>query len=230
MKQISIGDIHGRTVWKDIVAKHPEADRFLFIGDYVDTHESITGLEQVNNLREIIEFKKNNPSKVTLLIGNHDFQYWPGITEQYSGYQPNMHASFEYEFNEYKKLFQMCFEDEHGTIYSHAGLTETFVEQRIGSYSEKNVNDVWKYKPQSFGFFYGDTSGCGDDIHQGCLWVRPQSLHRDKIDNFQVVGHTQVSKINHPPKSEIKGFYDIDCLAQGMYLSCTDGKFQIEKL
>jgi hypothetical protein len=29
-KNIYIGDIHGRTIWKDIVAAHPDADYHYF--------------------------------------------------------------------------------------------------------------------------------------------------------------------------------------------------------
>lgn len=230
MKKVIIGDIHGRTCWKDIIEKHPDAHKIVFIGDYVDTHENYTGLEQVENLREIIKFKQENKDKVILLVGNHDYQYWPGIDDEwYSGFQPAMKATFRYEFETYKKLFQMCHVDEFDTVYTHAGLTETFIEQRIGSFSEKNVNDVFKYKPLSFKFYHGDRSGCGDHIVQSCIWVRPESLYKDKIDNFQVVGHTHSGKIQHKEKSERKGFYVIDALPNE-YLIRINKEFFIEKL
>lgn len=245
MKQVIIGDIHGRTCWKDIINKHKDANRIIFIGDYVDTHENITGLEQVENLRKIIEYKQlcdaqktwltidSNAQRlpeVILLIGNHDYQYWPGVEgEIYSGYQPAMLATFRYEFDTYKKLFQMCYVDEFDTVYTHAGLTETFVEQRIGSFSEKNVNDVFKYKPLSFKFYHGDRSGCGDHIAQSCIWVRPESLYRDKISNFQVVGHTHSGIIKHKEKSERMGFYVVDTLPNE-YLIRIDKEFFIEKV
>ena len=231
MKQLILGDIHGRSIWKQIVELE-KADKVIFIGDYVDTHENITGEQQLNNLLDIIEYKKSQPDKVILLIGNHDYQYWPGSPDigTYTGYQGGMYTSFLYTFDQNKELFQMCHVDEHGTVYSHAGFTETFVEQRIGTFSEKNVNDVFRYKPASFAFYFGDRSGCGDDIHQSCIWVRPQSLYKDSIDKLQVVGHTSVGKINHPSKSERRGFYLIDALANRFYLVCEDGKFEVKQL
>ena len=39
-KIIVIGDIHGRTIWKQIVAANPDADLFVFIGDYFDSFAS----------------------------------------------------------------------------------------------------------------------------------------------------------------------------------------------
>lgn len=234
MKQIIIGDIHGRTCWRDILSQEQIWDRVIFLGDYVDTHEAITPIEQVENLREIIKFKEDNSDKVVLLIGNHDYHYWPGVQEHYSGYQPQMRSTFEYEFNAYSRKFQVCYIDEYKTIYSHAGLTQKWC-QFIGAYPLKNqqlvdyVNDCFISRPIMFQFYWGDRSGCGDNINQGPFWVRPQSLYRDKINNFMVVGHTMVGQIAHPPKSERKGFYAIDCLPK-QYLVCIDGRFEIRNL
>lgn len=231
-KIVAVGDIHGRDVWKKIIEAEKPFDKIVLLGDYVDTHQDISGAEQLYNLLEIIDYKKQFPENVVLLVGNHDYQYWPTglVGETYSGFQPGMYASFLQLFEEHKKLFQMCFEDEEGVIYSHAGFTETFVEQKIGTFSAKQVNDVFKYKPQSFKFYDFDRSGCGDDQRQSCIWVRPNSLYNDSIDRLQVVGHTSVEKINHPAKSERRGFYLIDCLEHRQYLVKEDKKFQIKQL
>jgi hypothetical protein len=239
MKQTILGDVHGRTIWKRIVEEEKDSDRFIFLGDYVDTHEDTTPVEQANNLEAILEFKQKRREEgkedVTLL-GNHDYHYLPGITEQYSGYQPRMRPSFEFIYKKNEKEFQVVFIDEHKTIYSHAGLTETFLERCAISKSPeatvKALNELFQ-RPIGktlFGFHYGDRSGCGDDIRQGPLWVRPQSLWKDSISNLQVVGHTSVSQINHPAKSERRGFYLADCLGSRMYLVCVDGKFEVKQL
>ncbi len=225
MKQLILGDIHGRTIWKKIVEKESDADRIIFIGDYLDTHYDITGLEQLNNLEQIFKFKRESDKHVIMLIGNHDYHYFPGIDNQCSGYQPGMRASFEYCLNENKKLLQMCFADEYGTIYSHAGLTDSFINRKVGSFSEKNVNDTWKYKPQSFDFYMGDRSGNGNDINQSCIWVRPDALLRDKINGLMVVGHTSVKDISHVHDDGKPILYMIDALENGKYLTCVDGVF-----
>lgn len=231
MKTIVLGDIHGRTDWKRIVDQ--PFDKVVFIGDYVDTHENITGLQQVENLREIIAFKQQNLDKVILLVGNHDYQYWPGIEgELYSGFQPAMKNTFRYEFETYEKSFQMCHVQDN-IIFSHAGFTETFVEQKIGTFSEKNVNDVFKYKPQSFKFYYFDRSGCGDHPNQSCIWVRPQSLMRDHLsgDWKQIVGHTTQKNIAPRSYNETKDkFWFIDTLVtSGEYLVIEDGNITIQE-
>lgn len=71
MKFLIIGDIHGRKIWKEIIEKE-NADRVIFLGDYVSTHDNISEEEQIENLTEILRYKKENPEKVILLRGNHE--------------------------------------------------------------------------------------------------------------------------------------------------------------
>ena len=55
---IVIGDVHGRTSWKQIVDKHPGC-RLVFLGDYCDPYEKIPGEAVLENLMEIIrQFRK----------------------------------------------------------------------------------------------------------------------------------------------------------------------------
>jgi predicted phosphodiesterase len=231
MKTIVLGDTHGRTDWKTIVQS--EADRIIFIGDYVDTHENITPLQQVENLREIIAFKQKNDERVVLLIGNHDYHYWPGVQERYSGYQHQMRATFEYEFREHRGLFQVVHEQD-GTLFSHAGITEQWLKNSgidLNRHLVEEVNDLFEFRPNAFGFNGYDPYG--DNITQGPLWVRPRSLMKNFVDNYkQVVGHTTMKYIE--PKhfnDERDLFWFIDTLGtSGEYLVIEDGEFKIEKV
>ena len=58
MKTIIIGDIHGRSVWKQIVEKEQDAHKIVFLGDYFDSFD-IKGVEQLHNFNEIIKFKQD---------------------------------------------------------------------------------------------------------------------------------------------------------------------------
>ena len=75
MKQLlAIGDVHGRTFWKDAVEKHADnVDKIIFLGDYLDPYkwENITRKDAIRNFQEIIDYKSNNKDKVILLLGNH---------------------------------------------------------------------------------------------------------------------------------------------------------------
>lgn len=85
LKIIAIGDIHGRKIWEDIVVKN-DYDVVVFMGDYFDSKEGISAADQIANFKNILAFKKENPEKVKLLFGNHDFHYHYPI-EWYTGYQ-----------------------------------------------------------------------------------------------------------------------------------------------
>lgn len=231
MKLIAIGDIHGLSTWKDIINKEKDFDKVVFIGDYLDSFD-IKPADQLSNLLDIIQFKKDNSDKVETLIGNHDYQYWPDIQEEYSGYQPHMKPSFEYIFRENKDLFKMVYKDVYNTYYSHAGISETFLAQNniVTKNYDGELNAIFKRRPERFAFNNRDMQGFGDCVYQSCIWIRPQSLYNDQINELQVVGHTSVNQINHPAKSERRGFYLIDCLHNRQYLVCIDGKFEVRQL
>ena len=86
MKTIVIGDVHGRSLWKQIVNQE-NADRVIFIGDYFDSFD-IKCENQITNFLDIIEYKKSSGKEVIMLVGNHDHHYFPeiGYTGT-SGYQ-----------------------------------------------------------------------------------------------------------------------------------------------
>ncbi len=74
---IIIPDVHGRTFWKSAVEGREDQD-ILFLGDYVDPYTYLEGIAPYSglvSLLEIIDFKKANMDRVTLLLGNHDLCY-----------------------------------------------------------------------------------------------------------------------------------------------------------
>jgi len=200
MKYICIGDIHGKNIWKQIVQKEQNADKIIFIGDYFDSRDNISGTQQLHNFKEICELKKSNPSKIVLLIGNHDFHYINGIGEQYSGFQNGFQWDFgdEIQHAMNNNLVQMCFVQDK-FLFIHAGVTNTWVRESLGNDVdlEKNINELFNFQPRFFKFTSGKShSPYGDDICQTPIWVRPKSLLSDAVEGFiQVVGHTTQDKI-----------------------------------
>ena len=141
MKIIAIGDIHGRRAWKDIVMEH-ECDKVVFVGDYFDSFY-IDGNTQLNNFLDIIEYKKANPGKVRLLLGNHDFHYLPGVFGSYSGYNAVFSGQFREKLNDAirHRLIKICwFKD--GIMFSHAGISKEWLAgpQRKFDANGKSVN------------------------------------------------------------------------------------------
>ena len=254
MKNIYIGDIHGRDVWKQIVADNEDADNIVFIGDYFDSFD-IPGVVQLRNARDIVEFKKFtelDPSKrVYLLIGNHDIHYMRGIKGKgtTSGFNTNMMYEFETFFEENKEHFQMCVNIGE-VLCTHAGVSEDFLKDAgYWTYSDNIhydgvpewINDLFHYKPNEFTFegyydrHYGLASpnGYGDDPGQSPIWIRPKSLQLSNKKSdikktwIQVVGHTQQDTIDIKGKSTGGRYYYIDTLPSGEYLIEEDGEFRI---
>jgi predicted phosphodiesterase len=250
MKNIFIGDIHGRDVWKKIIKKHDDIDNIVFIGDYLDSFD-ITPIMQLQNLIDIIEFKKNKEStsrtKVHLLLGNHDIHYWRNIQGKgkTSGFQPTMSYQYENVLMENEKFFKIVVLLGN-RLCTHAGVSSVFLHD-IGFYlnDEKRkyndipeyLNDLFKYKPNEFifsspynrGYMYLDDYG--DDVFQSPIWIRPKSLQKSnknsglKKDCVQIIGHTHVDKIDIKGKSSGGKYYFIDCLGKGFYLIENDNVF-----
>ena len=73
---IVVPDIHCRDFWKKVLTIKDK--KIIFLGDYLDPYpyEGLSFENGINGLKQIIDFKKNNPERVTLLLGNHDFNYF----------------------------------------------------------------------------------------------------------------------------------------------------------
>ena len=233
MKTIFLGDTHGRSLWKDIIAKETP-DRVVFIGDYFDSFD-IKSTEQMFNFKEIIAFKESNQCEVILLIGNHDYHYYPG-GETYSGYQHGAAPAIKQLLEENKHHMQMCYQLDN-ILCSHAGIGHNWLvdqeKYESGSIADF-VNDIWNYKPIRFMFYGFDPYG--DNKTQTPIWIRPKSLLAGnketflKKDYIQIAGHTQVNKIDIEGKATGGRYYFIDAIEIGQYLIYENNQFILGKI
>ena len=241
MKLVAIGDIHGRDIWKQIIAKEQDADEFVFVGDYFDSF-TVKGPDQYNNFLDIIEFKKQSKVPVILLIGNHDHHYYPGVDDSgTSGYQTLMAPSIKYIVGDNKQYLQAAYQVGE-FVFTHAGLSSEWLDDTIEDWNADNVvekvNELFQYQPGKIAYrsykqvgdqVYG-AQGYGNETFQGPIWIRPSALMtankktlRKKI--IQVVGHTPQDNIDIEGKSTGGRYYFIDTLEynQGQYLIVKDG-------
>jgi len=241
MKLVAIGDIHGRDIWKQIVAQEQDADEFVFVGDYFDSF-TVKGPDQYNNFLDIIEFKKQSKVPVILLIGNHDHHYYPGVDDSgTSGYQTLMAPSIKYIVGDNKQYLQAAYQVGE-FVFTHAGLSSEWLDDSIKDWNVNNVvekvNDLFYYQPGKIAYrsykqvgdqVYG-AQGYGNETFQGPIWIRPSALMtankktlRKQI--IQVVGHTPQDNIDIEGKSTGGRYYFIDTLEynQGQYLIVKDG-------
>lgn len=162
---LTIGDIHGRSAWKQIIfggetefffwkqsvqenyeefvrEEHTfhSWDKIIFVGDYVDSYD-ISNEDILNNLKDIVFFANTYPDLVVLLLGNHDIQYIVQ-NECCSGYRGEMRPDLNRIFTENKSLFKIAFLDEFNhneksikTLWTHAGVTKGWYTELL-----KDVN------------------------------------------------------------------------------------------
>ena len=245
MKTIIIGDIHGHDLWKQVINQEQDADRFIFVGDYFDSF-SIPGLIQMQNFKNIVEFKTTSNKEVIMLVGNHDFHYLPEIGENgTSGYQPRMAVSISHLINENRDHLQMAYQFDD-ILVTHAGVSSEWLDDMIIMWDVPNlamyINDLFKYQPLKLEYrqykqvgdkVYG-VSGYGDETFQGPLWIRPRSLmkaNRNTLKNEirQVVGHTPYKQIDINGHATGGRYYFIDTMPRE-YLIVEDGFITLGKL
>lgn len=196
MKTVVIGDVHGRSIWSDIL-NHEQPDKTIFLGDYVTSHEGIGGEEQLNQLSSILKLKRDNPSNIVLLRGNHDLDVMPCRWAECFPRGPlvvRKRFSDEAFRNEFLELTQWVHVIQVGNkpvICSHAGVSKSWLELLFGRvrFDEDAINTL--PPSESFGFNLEDLSYRGDYPKQPCTWIRPRSLQTYAVDRYdQIVGHT----------------------------------------
>ena len=241
MRTLCIGDLHGRSDWK-LAVYQDKPDRVIFMGDYFDSWD-IPGIEQIHNFKEIIKYKEDNPQvEVIMLIGNHCHHYFPevGYTGT-SGYQSKIAPSITQVVDENRHHLQMAYGfDEY--LFTHAGVSPVFMDEVFGEndWSIENIvvdlNEMFRYKPRAFDF--NGFESTGDSTTQTPIWIRPRSLmsvnkkHSKglKKDYIQVVGHTQMKRLNLEESDKFTGgrYYFIDTMdTSGQYLIIEDDKLSV---
>lgn len=204
MRLTCIGDLHGRSNWKEIVEQN-KGSHYIFMGDYIDPYliEKISEDEAIDNLKELLAFKEENLDNVTLLIGNHDAQYlyYPtfGRTKAMSFKNiVNINEIYQDNFN----LFQWAFQKDK-YLMTHAGVSNAWFDEyclyfyEFGLKSDfsnfaDTLNKIGRNRKyvgifDTVSYFRG-----GGDLHGSLIWADTRELVRDHLIYFhQVCGHNK---------------------------------------
>lgn len=198
---IVFGDIHGHGEWQMIVEKHLDDPDvvFVFLGDYLGSHEDISAEEQILNLLRILEFKEEFPERIILLRGNHDMQHlgytWAECSNLNRGV---LRQAMKPEFSErFLSITQWVYLVDN-ICFSHAGISNTWFKE-TGCKSIEEINSLepsplFGFTPNRLDDFYGESTS------QPCTWIRPASLLVDIYEPekyIQVVGHTTRNSITN---------------------------------
>ena len=129
-------DIHGRQFWEKPCLEHKdEFEKIVFLGDYLSPYkyEKISNEKAIEVFEEILKFKNDNPEKVILLTGNHDFSYAnSNICECRTDFR-NWDKINKMFFDSIKS-FDLAWETTIGNkryFFSHAGVRKGWFDQWV---------------------------------------------------------------------------------------------------
>ncbi|WP_157153948.1 metallophosphoesterase [Brachyspira murdochii] len=200
MKIAVIGDLHGKDCWKKLLeGRFSEFDKIIFMGDYSDdSWVRFCDEEIINNLKDVIEFKKNHNDNIELLIGNHDFQYIVGYTTA-SRYRESYAKEMNKIFNDNANIFKPI-HIENNYIFTHAGITNGWIDYIKNKYDIDNIN-IDNIESIVNIVYKNDKDDCnissfrrgGLSRFAGILWADTEDLLADSWAGYnQVVGHNRV--------------------------------------
>jgi predicted MPP superfamily phosphohydrolase len=149
---LTVGDIHGKSIWKDFIfgsynafedwaedvndgkipaweqmlaQRFSDVDHIVFVGDYFDSF-TVDNVTMKHNAEDLFLFKRSYPNKVTLLIGNHDVSY-TYREEACSGFRGEMFFDFNELLRNNKEHLQLAYQIGN-VLWTHAGVTNHFYD------------------------------------------------------------------------------------------------------
>lgn len=190
MKILINPDIHGRVFWKYSIEHKDEFDKIIFLGDYLDAYSPDLLLKEEDNFKEIIQFKKNNPDKVILLLGNHDCSYINDKIYTASRYNPVKHDSYQKLFLDNIDLFQLIYiYDKY--LFSHAGVYQKWMDLNKLTLKDLLDCDLDKLSKSLnwIDYFRGGFYDVGS-----CIWADIRDSGTEKLlkGYYHIFGHTQL--------------------------------------
>lgn len=222
----SIGDIHGSNRWKlllfgtitptqEVIQQVMQTiDLVIFVGDYTDSYETDEPI--VENLKEIIDFKKKYEDKVTLLWGNHDVFYYTMNfgRDNVTGSREEMLHDLNQLFRQNYRHFQLSYQYKN-YLWTHAGVHRGWFEHytmpkvkgnkesRFHQYlsGDETISDIlnlmWEFQDDViFMCSASRTKGGWGKKVGGPLWAGKEEISKKPIFGFhQIVGHTNVNEI-----------------------------------
>lgn len=237
MKYLFIGDIHGRSNWIKAITgydnetntgfkdnlKDGNIDKVVFLGDYTDPYSHFEGIsyeDSIEQLNEIIGYKKMYGDKIVLLLGNHDTHYIiPRYSTPCSRYSREHAEDYKHIFWDNLDLFDFALQigdkETGNIIVTHAGIHEDWYTKRYlelhnhhGTSLGESLNESFKVllenkpkklseysKPEDCLFDIGRSRG-GYNLVGGPCWVHSTELLYHPLPGWhQIVGHNKVRDV-----------------------------------
>lgn len=209
MRIIIVPDVHGRDFWKQAI--NSNADKIIFLGDYLDHYYGESDDDHdIDNFEEIIQFKKDNPDKVILLLGNHDWSYYNEeiyrSEEYWCRHDHKNHDIIHKLFEDNANLFQLYYEipnfckaiKQEKILFTHAGFTNHYFDKTSELFDTTDIHKILEelFKPENHPalIFYVSYFRGGFAKSGSIVWadVREHGETKNKYlePYYQIFGHT----------------------------------------
>lgn len=193
-KILIVPDVHGRAFWHRALELVAQVDQIVFLGDYLDpySHEGISFDLALEEFNKILEFKKEYPDLITLLIGNHDMHYIIKDFMDCSRRNTDMLDQLHKLYNSNLDLFNLI-HIEDDWLFSHAGVYKGWMDKYEFTLDDLNLKTfLGSHWPalEDLSMYRGGYNFVGS-----CVWADiRESVKNELFPGYkQVVGHTQLN-------------------------------------
>ena len=194
-KILVVPDVHGRAFWHRAMELVDQVDQMVFLGDYLDpySHEGISFDLALEEFNKILEFKKEYPDLITLLVGNHDMHYIIKDFMDCSRRNTTMLDQLHELYNANLELFNLV-HIEDDWIFSHAGVYKGWMDKYEFTLEDLNLKTfLGSHWPalEDLSWYRGGYNSVGS-----CVWADlRESVKNELFPGYkQVVGHTQLNE------------------------------------
>lgn len=193
-KILIVPDVHGRAFWHRAMELVSQVDQIVFLGDYLDpySHEGISFDLALEEFNKILEFKKEYPDLVTLLVGNHDMHYIIKDFMDCSRRNMTILDQLHELYNSNLDLFDLI-HIEDDWLFSHAGVYKDWMDKYEFTLEDLNLKTFlgshW-LALEDLSMYRGGYNYVGS-----CVWADiRESINNELFPEYkQVVGHTQLN-------------------------------------
>ena len=193
-KILIVPDVHGRAFWHRALELVDQVDQIVFLGDYLDpySHEGISFDLALEEFNKILEFKKEYPDLITLLVGNHDMHYIIKDFMDCSRRNTAMLDQLHKLYNSNLDLFNLI-HIEDDWLFSHAGVYKGWMDKYEFTLEDLNLKAfLGSHWPalEDLSMYRGGYNFVGS-----CIWADiRESVKNELFPGYkQVVGHTQLN-------------------------------------
>jgi predicted phosphodiesterase len=218
MRIMTIGDIHSRKVWRQIVKDNIDSvDLIIFTGDFADPYEKdedkpdfkpkFTKEMVLEEMKALFELKDKYPNKIVFLWGNHDLHYTENGPSSCWRYNKKICKELGEYFNKYKDQYYIAYQIEN-YVWTHAGISLGWVLDHMDLLYKFNIKDDFsniadvlnKMLKSEIGrkslFLVGDERGGYYFDSGGPVWSDSDETEFDCLPGIkQIVGHSQMTEI-----------------------------------